>query len=130
MSVSPDAIQGNAAFLGLTNILREGSGARENPDDVQADLECEQQTLPEHDEPKEHSEPELTGDDLLSQWKKTMEGTAKGVTENTHREYLRLVDACTAFLISKKLISKREEFLSNTPLHNSDWLIVAWIMDT
>lgn len=84
-------------FSGLLGILESASAAGEHPD-VLADIEGEQETMPadaEADTSDDEDEDEIDQEDLggvlPAQWKETMAHASKGVTDNTHREYLRYV---------------------------------------
>ena len=72
------------AFSGLHFILEPTADARPEPNDIIDDLNGEQETIPD-----------LTPDDaalsetLLSQWKTSVTGASKGITEKTDAEYRR-----------------------------------------
>ncbi|KAF8814124.1 hypothetical protein BYT27DRAFT_7058003, partial [Phlegmacium glaucopus] len=113
--------------------LTAAEAAGDHPD-VLADIEGEQETMPAHAKVDDNGDDSLSDQEhtigqLPVQWRETMAQAAKGVTDNTHREYLRLLEACASFLIAKKLITKQEQFLSCTPLPSSDEMMTAWIMD-
>lgn len=94
-------LQGNN-FSGLVGVLAAASGSGNNFE-VVADIEGEQETMPAH--AKVDDDDDLDDDDspshgdrhenpigrLPAQWKETMAQAARGVTENTHREYIRYV---------------------------------------
>jgi hypothetical protein len=86
-------------FSGLVGVLAAASGSGDHLE-VVADIEGEQETMPAHakvdddddldnvDSPSDHEKP--IGQ-LPAQWKETMAQAARGVTDNTHREYIRYV---------------------------------------
>ncbi|KAF8908504.1 hypothetical protein CPB84DRAFT_1843407 [Gymnopilus junonius] len=144
-----------ADLPGLTSVLVEAAASRTFRDDIVADLEEEQATLPskstlfDENENNDSDEEEDDNDDdndlskggpmdidddhtggMPSEWKSSMKEASKGVTDKTHNEYLRLASACAEFLMANNLISDPDEFLSSTPLPDSDQMIVAWIMDS
>ncbi|KAF8816096.1 hypothetical protein BYT27DRAFT_7032027, partial [Phlegmacium glaucopus] len=132
MSSSSHNLQGKE-FSGLLGVLTAAEAARDHPD-VLADIEGEQETMPAHAKVDDNGNDSLSDQEhaigqLPAQWKETMAQAAKGVTDNTHCEYLRLSEACASFLIAKKLITKQEQFLSCMPLPSSDEMMTAWIMD-
>ncbi|KAF8906280.1 hypothetical protein CPB84DRAFT_1844528 [Gymnopilus junonius] len=143
-----------ANLPGLTSILAEAAATSTIQDDIAADLEEEQATLP-HDSTLFDNEDDDDNDDfsegrpmnldddsadidnhndhdsgMPGEWKESMKEASKGVTDKTHNEYLRLASACTEFLMANNLISQPDDFLSPTPLLDSDQMIVAWIMDS
>ena len=135
----PEADTSN--LLGLTNVLASSSAG--DYSEILADIEGEQETVP--DLTAEDFEPQEGSIGLPSQWEEAISSVGKGVADTTHREYIRSVflrfiavlfinwdcslsEAAITFLISQKLITKREQFLSKNPQENADKLIVAWIM--
>ncbi|KAH9479416.1 hypothetical protein JR316_0008006 [Psilocybe cubensis] len=124
------------SFLGLKNVLsttHSGHGDYYNDLDIDADIEGEQETMPDleaTDGDIASKSPDSGGAaERLLLWKQIIASNAEGVTENTHREYIRLADACVKFLLAKQVIYAREEFLSSSPHCNSDEMIAAWIMN-
>ena len=144
-------------YAGLTAFM---SGVdRPSRDDVEADIEGEQETLPdlldddinpppEPDDGESTPTTDFPANSLSrSQMEQTVAGVSKGVTDTTETGYLRyfssshflaitdkfifsrLAEACVAFLISKNLIKTRSEFISTTPLPSTPFLIVVWIMN-
>ncbi|KJA13470.1 hypothetical protein HYPSUDRAFT_59881 [Hypholoma sublateritium FD-334 SS-4] len=126
-------------YAGLTAFM---SGVdRPLQDDIEADIEGEQETLPDLLDDDINPPPEL--DDGMStpitdipannpsrlQMEQTVAGFSKGVTNTTETGYLRLAEACVAFLISKNLIKTQSEFISATPLPSTPFLIIVWIMN-
>ena len=87
---SPNTLEADTSYLGLTNILTSPSAG--DYSDVLADIEGEQETVPdltaEDFEPQEGST-DSTG--LPSQWEEALSSVGKGVTDATHNEYIRLV---------------------------------------
>jgi hypothetical protein len=84
-------------FSGLVGVLAAASTSGGHPD-VAADIEGEQETMPAHAEINDndddndddsHSDHECAIGELPAQWKEPMAQAARGVTDNTHREYLR-----------------------------------------
>lgn len=73
-----------STFAGLRSVLELTADARPAPNDIIDDLNGEQETIPD-----------LTLDDvapsetLLSQWKTSVIGASKGITEKTDTEYRR-----------------------------------------
>ncbi|KAF8802224.1 hypothetical protein BYT27DRAFT_7244876 [Phlegmacium glaucopus] len=133
MSSSSHNLQGKE-FSGLLGVLTAAEAARDHPN-VLADIEGEQETMPAHAKVDDNGNDSLSDQEhaigqLPAQWKETMAQAAKGVTDNTHRKYLRLSEACASFLIAKKHITKQEQFLSCMPLPSSDEMMTAWIMDS
>ncbi|KAF8815092.1 hypothetical protein BYT27DRAFT_7249459 [Phlegmacium glaucopus] len=125
---SPDTLEANTNYSGLTNILTSLSTG--DYSDVLADIEGEQETVPDL-APEDFKPQECSADSsrLPSQWEEAISSVSKGVTDMTHREYIRLSEAAISFFISKKLISKCEQFFLKNPQENADKLIVAWIMN-
>ena len=89
---SPSTLEADMSLLGLSNIL--ASPPTGDYSDVLADIEGEQETVP--DLTKEDFEPQKGSTDsdsirLPSQWEEALSSVGKGVTDETHREYIRLV---------------------------------------
>ena len=145
--LSLNTLEADTNYSGLKNILTSPTG---DYSEILADIEGEQETVPdltaEDYEPQEGSTDSIR---LPSQWEEAISSVGKGVTDETHREYIRSVflilypcslkffsinrdcslsEAAVAFFISQKLITKCEQFLSKNPQENADKLIVAWIM--
>jgi len=79
------------AFAGLHKVLNTGSElpCREDIDD---DIEGEQETIPDlHAEDLEASEEDDKEANLVSQWRESITGASKGVTDKTDGEYQRSV---------------------------------------
>ena len=75
------------AFAGLHSVLNSTSDGslRPEPDDITDDINGERETLPDltpDDAP-------LDSDALISQWRTSVTGASKGVTEKTDAEYRR-----------------------------------------
>jgi hypothetical protein len=96
MTLSHTNLQGDSNFSGLIGVLTAATAGGDHLE-VVADIEGEQETMPDHakmdddnddDSPSDHENP--IGQ-LPAQWKKTMAQAARGVTDNTHREYIRYV---------------------------------------
>jgi hypothetical protein len=85
-----NTLEADMSYLGLTNVL--ASEPAVDYSEVLADIEGEQETVPdltpEDFEPQEGS---ADGIGLPSQWEEAISSTGKGVTDATHREYLRSV---------------------------------------
>lgn len=142
------------AFAGVTNILHPKNIIRQEVEegDIAADIEAEQGTLPELNvEDIEECKHQDAPASLSLQWEQTISSASRGVSDNTDKEYQRyisqklfsylqahgatcleplssLINLCITFLISKNLITKREDFLSKSPLEDSPEFIIAWIM--
>lgn len=143
-------------YAGLTMLFN--TAEHPSPDDVEADLEGEQETLPDLLEDDINPPPELDDNEAIpiagipannlsrAQLEQTVAGISKGVTDTTENGYLRyyffvcidvtpslnycrLTDACVAFLISRNLIKTYEEFVLTTPLPSTPFLIITWIMN-
>ena len=97
MTLSDSNLQG-VDFSGLVDVLA-GSLSGNNLD-IMADIEGEQETMPAHakvddndddldddDSPHDHHENPIG--QLPVQWKETMAQAARGVTDNTHYEYIQ-----------------------------------------
>jgi len=77
------------AFAGLYNLLHSASEASP-PEDIEDDIEGEQETLPDlWPEDIEAFEDDQHERDLISQWRESITGASKGVTEKTDGEYQR-----------------------------------------
>jgi hypothetical protein len=90
-------------YSGLVGVLAAASESGGGNDlEVVADIEGEQETIPAHakvdddddldnnDSPSDQENPIGLGQ-LPAQWKESMAQAARGVTDNTHREYIRYV---------------------------------------
>jgi len=87
-------------FSGLVDVLIAASAGGDHLE-VIADIEGEQETMPAHvkvddnndnkDDDDSHSDQDHEIGQLPAQWKETMACAARGVTDNTHHEYLRYV---------------------------------------
>ena len=90
-----DTLEADMSYLGLTNILTSPGDYSE----ILADIEGEQETVPdltaEDFEPQEGSTDNIG---LPSQWEEAISSVGKGVTDSTHREYIRLVFFCSLSL--------------------------------
>ena len=93
MTLSDSNLQG-VDFSGLVDVLA-GSLSGNNLD-IMADIEGEQETMPAHanvddnnnnNSPHDHHENPIG--QLPVQWKETMAQAARGVTDNTHYEYIQ-----------------------------------------
>ena len=85
---SPSTLEADMSYLGLTNVLASPVDYSE----ILADIEGEQETVP--DLTKEDFEPQEGSTDsigLPSQWEEAISSVGKGVTDGTHREYIRSV---------------------------------------
>ena len=86
---SPNTLEADMSYLGLTNILASSTAAYE---EILADIEGEQETVPdltaEDFEPQEGSTESIG---LPSQWETALSSVGKGVTDSTHNEYIRSV---------------------------------------
>ncbi|KAF8209885.1 hypothetical protein K438DRAFT_1960107 [Mycena galopus ATCC 62051] len=99
----------------------------DNPDrphigEIVDDLEAEGETLPdefEDDTPAAFD---------LSQLQDFLQDASKGVTNDTDKEYKRLMQKCLKFLKENKLIKENDTFFSNTPDKLVPFCICAWIM--
>lgn len=88
---------------GLANVLANASGTQDHLD-VEADIEGEQETMladadddemdSDSDDADSNINQEPASGSLPSQWQETMAHAAKGVTDNTHREYVRYGSFC------------------------------------
>jgi hypothetical protein len=89
-SASVNTLEADMSFLGLTNVL--ASSPAVDYSEVLADIEGEQETVPDLTsgdfEPQEGSN---DGVGLPSQWEEAISSVGKGVTDGTHREYIRSV---------------------------------------
>ena len=72
------------AFAGLRSVLESTSGV---PDDIIDDINGERETIPDLT-PLDDATPS-DSDSLISQWKTSVTGASKGVTEKTDAEYRR-----------------------------------------
>jgi hypothetical protein len=93
-------LQGDS-FSGLVGVLAAAPASGDHLE-VVADIEGEQETMPVHakadddddddnDDSDSPSDQENPIGQLPAQWKETMAQAARGVTDNTHREYIRYV---------------------------------------
>ncbi|KAF8801121.1 hypothetical protein BYT27DRAFT_7115832 [Phlegmacium glaucopus] len=120
------------AFAGISNVIESTTVTLDEMGAIDADLEDERGTVPDlsSDDFEPHEQADNNGSSaLISQWEHTILGASKGVSDGTHQEYCRLIEACASFLVSKGLIKKREEFFSQTPPKEAPTLIIAWIMN-
>jgi hypothetical protein len=87
---SPETLDADLSYSGLTNVLM--SPPTGDYSEIIADIEGEQETVPdltaEDFEPQEGSTDSIG---LPSQWEEAISSVGKGVTDSTHREYIRLV---------------------------------------
>ena len=74
------------AFAGLHSVLNSTSDGRPEPDDIIDDINGKQETLP--DLTPDDATPS-DSDTLISQWRTSVTGASKGVTEKTDAEYRR-----------------------------------------
>jgi hypothetical protein len=88
---SPDTLEADTSSLqGLTNVLATSSAA--DYSEILADIEGEQETVP--DLTAEDFDPEEGSTNCIglpSQWEEAISSVGKGVTDSTHREYIRSV---------------------------------------
>lgn len=86
--LSPDA---GALYAGLEAVLQHSTSQdhldQYERDYIQADMEGEQETLP--DLTSGDFSVSETEDFDVSQWKKTVDGASKSVTDDTERGYIR-----------------------------------------
>ncbi len=102
------------AFAGLHKLLNTTSElpCREDVDD---DIEGEQETIPDlHAEDLEATEEADKEGDLVSQWRESIMGASKGVTDKTDGEYQRSVDG--AFNCTPSVSYFSIDWQSNVPL--------------
>ena len=90
-------------FSGLVGVLAAASGSGDNLEVVADDIEGEQETMLAHSKVDDDDDSDNDDNDshsdhyenpigqLPAQWKEAMAQAARGVTENTHREYIRYV---------------------------------------
>ncbi|CAA7267737.1 unnamed protein product [Cyclocybe aegerita] len=113
-------------YAGVHQVLSEQARKHEQ-EDVEDDIEGEKETLPDL------APEDLIGIDreleTVSQWRTTVTGASKGVTDKTESEYQRLMRQCVEFLISHKLIQDSTDFFCPNPPENAPLYIVAWIMN-
>ncbi|KAJ7791078.1 hypothetical protein B0H14DRAFT_3423125 [Mycena olivaceomarginata] len=98
----------------------------DNPDrppssEIEEDLEAEGETLPDDGE-----EPAAPFD--LAQLREYLLEASKGVTNETEKEYKRLMRRCLTFLKEKNLIKAEDGFFTKTPDALVPFCICAWIM--
>jgi hypothetical protein len=74
------------AFAGLHSVLNSTPDGRPERDDIIDDINGEQETLP--DLTPDDATPS-DSDTLISQWRTSVTGASKGVTEKTDAEYRR-----------------------------------------
>ena len=93
MTLSDSNLQG-VDFSGLVDVLA-GSLSGNNLD-IMADIEGEQETMPAHanvDDNNNNNSPHDHHENPIGQrpvqWKETMAQAARGVTDNTHYEYIQ-----------------------------------------
>ncbi|KAJ6482430.1 hypothetical protein C8R45DRAFT_791670, partial [Mycena sanguinolenta] len=86
------------------------------------DLEAEGETLPDD------FEPETGGVFDVSQLQEFLQEASKGVTNETEKEYKRLMQRCLKFLTDARLIKQDDKFFTNTPGKLVPLCICAWIM--
>ena len=89
------------AFAGLHSVLNSTSDGRPEPDDIIDDINGEQETLP--DLTPDDATPS-DSDTLISQWRTSVTGASKGVTEKTDAEYRRS-DALMLTRTHRKLLN-------------------------
>jgi hypothetical protein len=88
-SLKTQALEGDTSFLGLTNVLASPST---DYSEILADIEGEQETVPDlTTEDFEALEDSTENIGLPSQWEEAISNVGKGVTDTTHREYMRSV---------------------------------------
>lgn len=77
------------AFSGITNILSPRNVIRQEveEDDIAADIEAEQGTMPDLNAEDIEECKRSEGPSLSSQWEKTISSASKGVSDNTDKEY-------------------------------------------
>ncbi|KAJ7484462.1 hypothetical protein FB451DRAFT_998133, partial [Mycena latifolia] len=96
-------------------------------DEVTDDLEAEGETIPDDAELDE--DPEAPDGFDLSKLQENLMEASKGVTNETDKEYKRLMQRCLKFLREKKLIRETDKFFTNAPHKLVPLCICAWIMD-
>lgn len=79
-------------YAGLEAVLQHSTSQdhldQYEQDYIQADMEGEQETLPDLT-PADFSMTDADETSVLSQWKRTVNGASKSVADNTERGYLR-----------------------------------------
>jgi|SRR5882757_3321770 len=91
----PDTLESNTKYSGLTSILTSSFAG--DYSDVLADIEGEQETIPElappdfEDEDEDSHPVPAISSGLPPQWEEAISSVGKGVTETTNREYIWLV---------------------------------------
>ncbi|KAJ7434192.1 hypothetical protein B0H11DRAFT_1757965 [Mycena galericulata] len=106
----------------------------ENPEDIPHsnevinDIEGEGETIPdaEQDETNENTSPPVVFN--ISQLQEHLLEASKGVTNETDKEYRRLMRRCLIFLREKGLIKASDEFFTSSPDKLVPLCICAWIM--
>jgi hypothetical protein len=86
---TPSTLDADMSYLGLTDVLASPPC---DYSEIIADIEGEQETVP--DLTKENFEPQEGSTDsigLPSQWEEAISSVGKGVTDETHHEYIRSV---------------------------------------
>ncbi|KAJ7826600.1 hypothetical protein B0H14DRAFT_2368119 [Mycena olivaceomarginata] len=91
-------------------------------DEITDDLEAEGETLVDDIEP-------MADVFDVSKLKEFLLDASKGVTNETEKEYKRLMRRCQEFLKSKRLIKADDEFFTTKPGPLVPLHICAWIMD-
>ncbi|CAA7260796.1 unnamed protein product [Cyclocybe aegerita] len=113
-------------YAGIHQVLSEQAWKHEQ-EDIKDDIEGEKETLPDLvPEDLIRTDAEL---ETVSQWRTTVTGASKGVTDKTESEYHWLMKQCVEFLISHKLIQNSANFFCPNPPENAPLYIVAWIMN-
>ena len=96
---SQSTLEADMGYLGLTDILGYS--------EVLADIEGEQETVPDLTEEDFEPQEGSTNTDsigLPSQWEEAISSVGKGVTDETHCEYIRLVFFNTCSFNFKQLV--------------------------
>lgn len=82
------SLEADMSYLGLTNVLASSTA---DYSEILADIEGEQETVPDLTAEDFEPEEELESIGLPSQWEKAISSVGKGVTDSTHNEYIRSV---------------------------------------
>ncbi|KAJ7664879.1 PIN domain-like protein [Mycena rosella] len=90
------------------------------------DIEAEGETIPDDAELEEDTE--TPGGFDITKLQENLLEASKGVTNETDKEYKRLMQRCLKFLRGNKLIKESDKFFTNTPNKLVPLCICAWIM--
>ncbi|KAJ7777652.1 hypothetical protein DFH07DRAFT_951301 [Mycena maculata] len=94
--------------------------------EVADDMEAEGETLSDDAEPNEDTDPADTFD--VAQLQEHLLEASKGVTNETEKEYRRLMGRCLEFLKQKGLIKQSEKLFTSKPDKLVPLWICSWIM--